>query len=155
MIQAKYDQTPPVGAPIRVDDPGMRQGAEAKYWERKTIYPNRIWADFTLTPEGKKWLKLADGTDVIKWRPETANDKEYAIIMTTVVANHLKAGDPGSVLADPVGEGKYVSFTETINLDGASPEVKKLASNLGNISATKRKAEFALDGETWKLVSIE
>ena len=49
MIQAKYDQPPPVGANIMVNDQGMVQGITAKYWTRTTIYPNKFWADFTLT----------------------------------------------------------------------------------------------------------
>jgi hypothetical protein len=56
LIQAKYDQTPAVGATITIDDLGMRQGLTAKYWTRTKEYPNRFWADFTLTPEGKKAL---------------------------------------------------------------------------------------------------
>jgi len=58
LIQAKYDQTPPVGVNIIVDDLGMRMGATDKYWDRTKVYPNRFWADFALTPEGKKAIKL-------------------------------------------------------------------------------------------------
>ena len=69
MIQAKYDQTPAAGANITVNGLGMRQGVTAKYWERTKKYPNGYWADFKLTPDGKKVLKLASGGDVIQWRP--------------------------------------------------------------------------------------
>ncbi len=54
LVQAKYDQQPATGADILVDDTGMRQGIAAKLWERTTIYPNKFWADFKLTDEGKK-----------------------------------------------------------------------------------------------------
>jgi hypothetical protein len=65
----------------------------AKYWERTKLYPNKYWADFTLTPEGKKARQLPDGGDVIKWRPESPTDKNYSVIVVTVAANHLKARD--------------------------------------------------------------
>jgi len=54
LIQAKYDQSPAVPASIVVYDLGMRQGVTAKYWDRAKAYPNNFWADFKLTPEGKK-----------------------------------------------------------------------------------------------------
>ena len=49
----------------------MRQGITAKYWKRTTIYPNKFWADFKLTAEGKKVVKLPKGGDVIQWRPDS------------------------------------------------------------------------------------
>lgn len=95
LIQAKYDQTPPVGVNVVVDELGMREGYTAKYWERIKLYPNLYWADFKLTPEGKKAFKLPDGSDVIQWRPENAGDQHYTIILVTVAANRLKAQDVG------------------------------------------------------------
>ena len=47
----------------------MRMGVTDKYWDRTKIYPNKFWADFNLTPDGKKALKLQNGGDVIQWRP--------------------------------------------------------------------------------------
>ena len=48
MVQAKYDQTAPVGVNILVNDPGMRQGTTTKLWNRTKVYPNKLWADFKL-----------------------------------------------------------------------------------------------------------
>jgi hypothetical protein len=153
LIQAKYDQTPAAGASIAVDDLGMRMGATAKYWNRTTIYPNKFWADFKLTDEGKKALKLQDGGDVIKWRPDNADDKGYSIVVVTVAANHLKARD----VKDPQDDagGKGASFTEALNLDGVPDGLQAIAHNPGNKLSSKRQAEFGQDGGAWKLVSIE
>ena len=153
LIQAKYDQTPAEGANIYVDDLGMRMRGTDKYWDRTKAYPNKFWADFTLTPEGKKAIKLADGSDVIKWRPESELDNKFSIIVVTTVANHLKAHD----VQDPQDDagGKGVSFTEAVNLDGVPGPLQDIAHNPGNRLSSKRQAEFALDGGAWKLVSIE
>ena len=154
LIQAKYDQTAPVGANIAVNDLGMRQGATAKYWTRTTIYPNRIWADFTLTADGKKVLKLQNGGDVIKWRPESADDTHYSIIVVTVAANHLKAHDVQDP-QDEVGGTKSAVYTEAVNLDGVPGPLQDIAHNPGNRLSGKRTATFALDGGAWKLASIQ
>ena len=153
LIQARYDQTPAVGVSIAVDDLGMRQGATAKYWERTKVYPNKFWADFKLTDEGKKALKLQDGGDVIKWRPDNADDKGYSIIVVTLTTNHLKARDVQDP-QDDVG-GKGASFTEAVNLDGVPGPLQDIAHNPGNKLSSKRQAEFALDGGAWKLVGIQ
>ena len=55
------------------------------------MYPNKYWADFKLTDEGKKAVKLPNGGDTIEWRPSGLDDKTYSVVMTTVAANHLKA----------------------------------------------------------------
>src|ERR1035438_3767448 len=60
LIQAKYDQTPAAGVAIAVDVRGLKDGVAANYWKKATVYPNKIWGDFSLTPEGKKVLKLSD-----------------------------------------------------------------------------------------------
>ena len=158
LIQAKYDQAPAAGVNVRVDDLGMRQGITAKYWDRTKVYPNKFWADFTFTPEGKKALKLPGGGDVIQWRPGSATDKSYSLVLVTVVANHLKARD----LTDPQDEvlpgaktAKGVSFTESQNLDGIPDAVQQIAHNPGNKLSTKRQADFVLDNGAWKLQSIE
>lgn len=153
LIQAKYDQTPAVGANITVDDLGMRQGATAKYWTRTTIYPNKIWADFTLTADGKKALKLPKGGDVIQWRPESATDTKYSIVVVTVAANHLKAKDIKEI-TDEVGGGKGAQFTESVNLDGVPDALQNIAHNPGNKLSTTGQADFVLEGGVWKLNSI-
>jgi len=152
MIQAKYDQTPPVGVNIMVNNQGMLDGIAAKYWTRTTVYPNKIWADFTLTADGKKAVKLSSGGDVIQWRPETADDKQYALVVTTVAANHLKAHDLAAIQDDPGGKG--VSFTESVDLTGVPAPLQNIAHNPGNKLSTKRQAEFVLADGAWKLQSI-
>ncbi len=153
LIQARYDQTPAVGVNVVVDDLGMRMGATAKYWNRTTIYPNKFWADFKLTPDGKKALKLQDGSDVIKWRPDSVDDKNYSIVVVTVAANHLKARDVKDP-QDDVG-GKGASFTEAVNMDGVPDALQQIAHNPGNKLSSRRQAEFALDGGAWKLLNIQ
>ena len=154
MIQAKYDATPAVGANIIVNNDGMVQGANAKIWNRTTIYPNKYWADFTLTPDGKKAVKLVSGGDVIKWRPESPTDKKYSVVMTTVAANHLKARDIKDI--QDVGKTKTVIFTEGIDLTGVPDVLVGIAHNPGNLLTTSRTADFVLDDSgAWKLQSIE
>jgi hypothetical protein len=153
LIQAKYDQDPPVGANITVDDLGMRMGVTAKYWDRSKAYPNNFWADFTLTPEGKKAITLPGGGDVIKWRPESADDKTFSVVVVTAAVNHLKVRnvqDP----QDEVGGTKSVVFTEAVNLDGVPNGLQDIAHNPGNKLSSKKTATFAVDGGAWKLVGI-
>ena len=154
MIQAKYDATPAVGANIIVNNDGMVQGATAKIWNRTTIYPNKYWADFTLTPEGKKAVKLVSGGDVIKWRPESPTDKKYSVVMTTLAANHLKARDIKDI--QDVGKTKTVIFTEGVDLTGVPDALVSIAHNPGNLLTTSRTADFVLDDSgAWKLQSID
>ena len=75
--------------------PGCVCGATSKLWDRTKVYPNRLWADFKLTPEGKKAVVLPGGGDIIEWRPASLEDKKYSIVVTTIAANHLKAKDYG------------------------------------------------------------
>jgi hypothetical protein len=153
LIQAKYDQDPAAGVAITVSDLGMQQGHTAKYWDRTKVYPNKYWADFTLTAEGKKVLKAPGGGDVIQWRPGSADDKTYSVVVTTVATNHLKAHgvqDP----QDEVGGTKSAIFTEAVSLDGVPPALQDIAHNPGNKLSTKRTATFTLDGGAWTLSSI-
>ena len=153
LIQAKYDQTPAVGANIAVSELGLAQGVTAKYWARTQIYPNRFWADFTLTPDGKKVLKLVKGGDVIQWRPESAGDKGYSVVVVTVAANHLKARDIKEI-QNQAGGGKGADFTESIAWDGVPGPLQDIAHNPGNKLSAKRHADFVLDGGAWKLQAI-
>jgi hypothetical protein len=153
MIQAKYDATPAAGANITVNNDGMLQGATAKYWSRTTIYPNKYWADFTLTPDGKKLVKLTGGGDLIKWRPDSPTDKKYSIVLVTVTANHLKARDIKDV--QDVGKTKTVLYTEGVDLTGVPAPLVSIAHNPGNQLSVTRQADFVLDGDAWKLQSIE
>ena len=157
LVQAKYDQTTPVGVNILVNDPGMLSGATAKLWDRTKVYPNKIWADFKLTPEGKKSVVLPGGGDVIQWRPQSQDDKNYTVVMTTVAANHLKAKDMGDLTdemiagADTAKVGKY---TEAVNLTSVPQVLQDLAHNPGNKLSTKKEADFALVNGAWTLKAI-
>ncbi len=153
MIQAKYDQTPAVGASISVDQTGLARGVTAKYWARTKLYPNRFWGDFTLTPEGKKVLSLQKGGDVIEWHPENAGDKNYSFVVVTVQANHLVAQDMGDP-QDELGGTKSVSYVETVNLDGVPSDLKVMSDAPGNRLSSRHIANFALVGGAWKLQSI-
>jgi hypothetical protein len=158
LIQASYDQIAPVGASIRVDDLGMRQGATAKYWTRTKVYPNKFWADFALTDDGKKVVKLPSGGDVIQWRPDSAIDTHYSIIAITAVANHLKAHDINNIqdeVVPGVDTAAGAAYTEGVNLSGVPGPFQAIAHNPGNKLSTKRHADFSLEGGAWKLHSIE
>jgi hypothetical protein len=154
MIQAKYDATPPVGASVTVNNDGMVQGATAKYWSRTTIYPNKYWADFTLTPDGKKVLKLESGGDVIKWRPQSPTDSSFSIAVETVQANHVKARDIKDI-QDGVGGSKTVTFTEAVDLTGVPDALVAIAHNPGNQLSVTRTANFAVTNGAWALQSIQ
>jgi hypothetical protein len=153
LIQAKYDQTPAVGANILVNEMGLAEGITAKYWERTKLYPNKFWADFTLTPEGKKVVKLQNGGDVIQWHPENAGDKNFSMVVVTVAANHLKAHDLGDP-QDEVGGTKSVSYVESVNLDGVPSALEVISHNAGNKLSTRHVATFVVDAGAWKLQSI-
>ena len=145
LIQAKYDATPAVGANITVNDLGMRQGITAKYWNRTTIYPNKFWADFTLTPDGKKVITLPKGGDVIQWRPDSLTDTNYSVVVVTVAANHLKARSLGTVQDEAlagVSTAKGASFTEAIDLTGVPDALQEIAHNPGNQLAHEASGGF-------------
>ena len=158
MVQAKYDQTPGVGVNILVDDSGMRQGASAKLWDRTKVYPNKLWADFKLTAEGKKSVVLPSGGDTIEWRPANLDDKTYTIVVTTMAANHLRAHDMSDLQdemlpgADTAKAGKY---TEGVSLTGVPQVLQDIAHNPGNKLSSKKQADFALVNGSWQLKSIE
>ncbi len=153
LIQAKYDSTPGTPFDITIDDRGMQQGVKANYWLGTKRYPNGYWADFNLTPDGKKVLKLAAGGDVIKWRPDSPTDARYAIIVVPFVNSHLNARDLGSV--QDLGDTKTVMYTEEVNLAGLPDALKNIAHNPGNELTTKRMATFTLVNGAWSLKSIE
>jgi hypothetical protein len=153
LIQAKYDAAPAAGVAITVDDTGMQQGANGKLWTRGKIYPNRYWADFTLTPEGKKAVKLTNGGDTIQWRPNSPEDKSFVIVVTTLTATRPKIKDIQP--AQEAGAGKSVAFTEVVNLEGVNSVLQQIAHNPGNKLSDKKTANFVLDGSAWKLDSIQ
>jgi hypothetical protein len=158
LVQAKYDQTDPVGVDILVNDLGMRQGISGKLWERTKMYPNKYWADFKLTTEGKKAVKLPGGGDVIEWRPSGLDDTNYTYRVTTAAANHLKAHDMGELqdeMVSGVDTAKSGKYTEGMNLTGVPDSLQQIAHNPGNRLSTKRQADFAFNDGTWKLHGIK
>ena len=152
-IQAKYAAQAPVNVQITVNDLGMQQGANGKLWTRAKVYPNKYWADFTLTPEGKKAVKLLGGGDTIQWRPDSLEDKKFVVVVTSAVATSPKVKDVQ--VAQEAGAGKSVAFTEVENLDGVSDVLQQIAHNPGNKLSQKKMANFTLDGSAWKLDSIQ
>ncbi|HLY43324.1 MAG TPA: hypothetical protein VKR52_19085 [Terracidiphilus sp.] len=158
LIQAKYDQTPAAGANILVSDLGMRQGITAKYWQRTTIYPNHFWADFKLTPDGKKVVQLPGGGDTIQWRPDSASDTNYTVRVMTVQANHLKARGLGQIqdeVVPGVDTAKGAQFVESVDMTGVPGPLQDIAHNPGNSLSSKKQADFALVNGAWTLHSIE
>jgi hypothetical protein len=152
LIQAKYDQMPPQSFSITISQDGLKQGATAKYWTMTKLYPNKFWADFTLTPDGKKAVKLPNGGDVIEWRPDSLTDTKFTVVVMTVASNHLKAKDVKPVQDEAIG--KSAEFTEAVNLEGVPAPLQEIAHNPGNKLSTKRQADFTLDGGAWKLGSV-
>jgi len=153
MIQANYDQAQPANTDIVVNDLGMRQGVTAKYWEGTKKYPNGYWADFKLTPEGKKLVKLASGGDTIEWRPESPNDPHYSVTMTTVAGNRLKARDVQDI--EDVADTKTAGFTEDVDLSSLPDALQGIAHNPGNQLSTHRSATFVQSDGGWKLKSVQ
>jgi hypothetical protein len=100
---------------------------------------------------------LPGGGDVIEWRPQSADDKNYTVVMTTVAANHLKAKDMGEVTdemiagADTAKVGKYA---EVVNLTGVPQVLQDIAHNPGNKLSMRKEADFALVNGTWTLKTI-
>lgn len=154
MIQARYDSETPQPLTIVVGDLGMSQGVVDKYWVETKRYPNGYWADFTLTPDGKKALKLANGGDEIQWRPDSPSDKQLSINVVSLVANHLKARNVGDITSDGAG-GMTASYTEGVDLTGMPAPLQAIAQDPGNQLNTQRQADFALANGQWKLQSIQ
>lgn len=157
LIQAKYDQAPPAGINITVNKLGMNMGITDGYWKLTKVYPNRFWADYTLTDEGKKAIKLSGGGDVIQWRPDSAADQNFTVMIQTAVANHLKARDvhqPVSEVLPGSETSMGAQFTEAVDLTGVPQPLQDIAHNPGNQLSTKRQADFSLDGGVWKLRAI-
>ena len=156
MIQAEYDKRPAEPITIAVDDMGLKQGLSHNLWKLTKIYPNQRWADYTLTDEGKKAVKLQGGGDVIQWRPEQGHN-DFHFFMLTAQANHLKAkevGDPHDDVAAGVDTAKGATFSEVQNFDNVPDSVALIGHNAINKVSTRRQAEFALVSGNWTLHSI-
>jgi hypothetical protein len=153
MIQAKYDKDPGVTFNISVNDRGMQQGVHANYWLGKTRYPNGYWADFKLTPDGEKVLKLPAGGDIIQWRPDGPAAPNYAIVVVPLALTHLKARSLGDV--DSLADSKTVTYMEDVVLDSMPAPLQAIAQNPGNKLSTQRMATFTLANGAWTLQSIQ
>ncbi|MFZ0393597.1 MAG: hypothetical protein WCF17_09905 [Terracidiphilus sp.] len=155
VIQAYYNHQPPAGITITIDDTGLRQGITAGYWKLTKVYPNNRWADYTLTPDGKKVLKLSAGGDVIQWRPEQGSP--FSVLIVTTAANPLKAmevQDPQDETLPGVKMAKNVSFTEAVDFTGVPQPLEDIAHNPGNQLSTHRQADLSYDGMNWTVHGI-
>lgn len=158
LIQADYDHSDPQGISIEVDNDGMVQGALAKYWNRTTIYPNKYWADFKLTDEGKKLVKLPAGGDKIEWRPSGLADKNYTYRIVTVQQNHFKAREVGDIsdeMTAGVDTAKGANFIEGVDLTGVPDTLQQMLRGPNNKLSARRHAVFALVNGAWTVHSIQ
>jgi len=154
MVQAKYDQTPPANVSFMITDLGMRKGIVAKYWAETKKYPNGYWADFKMTPEGAKVIKLASGGDAVQWHPESSSDKSFVVGASTVATVKLKARNMSDV--QDAGDGvKTATYSEDEVLDPLPSALKDLIQDPANKISTKRTATFNLVDNAWKLQSIQ
>ena len=156
LIQADYDKRAAEPATIAVDDAGLKQGLNTKLWKLTKVYPNNRWADYALTDDGKKALKLAGNSDLIQWRPDEGQ-KDFHFFVITAAANHLKAkdvDDPQDDVVANVQTAKGARFTEVYDWAGIPDSVQTIAHNAINRLSTKRQAEFALVNGAWTVHSI-
>jgi len=155
LIQAYYDGQPASGFIVNVNEMGLKQGLTANYWKLTKVYPNKLWADYTLTDEGKKLLSLNGGGDVIQWRPDS--DGKGHFYATTLTSNHPKikdVQDPQDDVVVGVDTAKTAAFTEAVNFTGVPQPLQDIAHNPGNTLSTRRHADFALDNGAWKVHAI-
>lgn len=152
MIQAEYDKKPAEGFLIAVGPTGLQQGLDAGYWKLTKVYPSQRWADYTLTPEGKKVLVLNGGGDVIQWRPDS--DGKAHFFITTIQKNHARihdVQDPQDDVVANVDTAKSTTFMESVNWTDIPQPLQDIAHNPGNTLSTRRHVDFALEGGTWKV----
>lgn len=158
MIQAKYDQAAPAPIAITLRDAGMVQGVTAKYWDRTKVYPNRLWADFTLTPDGKKLISVPGGGDVIQWRPMTVGDPHYAVNVNTVAATHFRAMNLRNIQSEMlpgVAKAMGADYDEVVDFAGVPGPLSAIGHNPGNQISVQRHADFALENGAWVLKTTE
>lgn len=158
MIQAKYDQAAPAPVTITLRNDGMVEGVTDKYWDRTKVYPNRLWADFTLTPDGKKLISVPGGGDVIQWRPMTVGDKRYSVSVTTVTATRFKAANIRNIQSEMLpGASKAMGcdYDEIVDFTGIPAPLADLGHDPGNQISFMRHADFALVNGAWVLKSTE
>lgn len=155
LLQAEYDKRPAQGVIILVDSAGLRLGLAAKYWKLTRVQSNKRWADYALTDEGKKVLKLPSGGEMIQWRPDESGAFHFYVV--SMATNRLKVRD----VQEPTEESlpgtkatKTVAFTECTSLDGLPQSLQEIAHNPGNKFIARRQAEFELVRGSWAIRSI-
>jgi hypothetical protein len=159
LIQADYDHRAPAPMVLNLDQTGLQDGLTAKYWALSRLYPNnKLWADYTLTDEGKKLVKLASGKDVIEWRQDPKGDFQYEI--TTIAPLKLKAREVKEIRDEIVpgvkGPGKVVVFMETKDVTALPDALQAIArNNPKNKIAAKRQADMALENGAWVFHAME
>jgi hypothetical protein len=159
MIQAKYDKDPGTVFNIAVDDRGMQQGVHANYWLGVKRYPNGYWADFKLTPDGVKVVKLPGGGDTIQWRPDgpTTDPRysNYAIVVVPLVTSKLKMRSSNNVGdVQTIADTRTMTYMEDVDLSNMPAPLQAIAQNPGNKLSTQRVATFTLVNGAWTLQSI-
>ncbi len=158
LIQAKYDQSAPTPITITLRNDGMVQGDTAKYWDRTKVYPNGLWADFTLTPDGKKLIAIPGGGDVIEWRPMTAGASNYSVNVNTVIATHLKAINIRNIQSEVLPGASTAmgcDYDEVVDFTGVPAPLAAIGHNPGNQISMQRHADFSLVNGAWVLQSTE
>jgi hypothetical protein len=156
LIQSHYDAQAPSGVTITVDKKGLQQGLTAGYWKLTKIYPKQQgWADYTLTDEGKKALKLNGGGDVVEWRPGA--DGEFHFMIVTTATSGMRAKDvqdpQDEILAD-AKTAKSAAFTESVNMSNLPGPLQDMAHNPGNKLSSKKQADLSYENGAWKLHGI-
>lgn len=155
VLQAYYDHQTPTGITITIDDTGLRQGITDGYWKLTKVYSNNRWADYTLTDDGKKALKLAGGGDVIQWRPEQGSP--FSVLIVTTATNPLQVKDlqdPQDETLPGVNVAKNVSYTEAVDFKGVPQPLQDIAHNPGNHLSSHRQADLSYDGMNWTVHGV-
>jgi hypothetical protein len=155
MIQGYLDQQPAENFIINVNETGLKQGFDAKYWKLTKVYPNKRWADYDLTDDGKKLVTLNGGGTTIQWRPDDMGKGHFYV--TTVATAHPKVKDvqePQDDIVPGVDTAKSAVFTQNVDLTGLPEPLQTIAHNPGNVLSSRRHADFALDGGNWKVHDV-
>jgi hypothetical protein len=157
LIQAHYDQAQGMPLVFKVDQVGMKAGVDAKYWTM-TKKLNEMWADFKLTDEGKKLIKLPNGKDVIEWRQDPSGKFQYE--MVTVAPLKLKAREVKEIRDEIIpgvkGPGKVVVYMEAHDITTLPNDLQNIIlGNANNKIAVKRQADMTLENGAWAFHAIE
>ncbi len=158
LIQAHYDQAQPVVLTFKIDQRALADGNKAKYWGVSKHYPNNLWADFTLTEEGKKLVRLPNGKDVFEWRQDSTGKFQYA--MTTAAPLKLKARDVSEIRKEIVpgvkGQGRVVVFKQAYDISSLPSELQNvILDNTSNQLSIKRLADMAFENGAWVFHDLE